>query len=228
MPVEDQWLLMPCGPGADQRDHILIRHGPLTAAMPRIDWAEGAPAPSRLGRVLAQGVGPIRQTCQRCQPFLALAGRRAPRSQGGALVSPDDNKAIIRTYVETIFNQQQVDRAGELVASDFVDHAALPGQAPGLEGAKQKWAMYLAGIPDLRVTIEELVAEGDKVAVRRSYADTDRGELLGIPPSGKQLRIGGISIFRLTEGKIAEHWEQLDRLALMQQLGVIPAPAAPA
>jgi steroid delta-isomerase-like uncharacterized protein len=64
-------------------------------------------------------------------------------------VSPDDNKAIIRAYVETIFNQQQVDHAGELVDSDFVDHAALPGQAPGLEGVKQKWAMYLAGIPDL-------------------------------------------------------------------------------
>ncbi len=143
-------------------------------------------------------------------------------------MSPDDNKAILRTYVETIFNQKQVDRAGELVAPDYVDHAALPGQAPGLEGAKQKWAMYLAGIPDLRVTIEEMVAEGDKVGVRRSYEGTHQGELLGIPPTGKQIRIGGISIFRLAGGKIAEHWEQLDRLALMQQLGVIPAPAAPA
>jgi steroid delta-isomerase-like uncharacterized protein len=143
-------------------------------------------------------------------------------------VSPDDNKAILRTYVETIFNQKQVDRADELVAADYVDHAALPGQAPGLEGAKKKWAMYLAGIPDLRVTIEEMVAEGDKVGVRRSYEGTHRGELLGVPPTGKQVRIGGISIFRLAGGKIAEHWEQLDRLALMQQLGVIPAPAAPA
>jgi steroid delta-isomerase-like uncharacterized protein len=143
-------------------------------------------------------------------------------------VSPDDNKAILRAYVETIFNQKQVDRADELVAADYVDHAALPGQAPGLEGAKKKWAMYLAGIPDLRVTIEEMVAEGDKVGVRRSYEGTHRGELLGVPPTGKQVRIGGISIFRLAGGKIAEHWEQLDRLALMQQLGVIPAPAAPA
>ena len=143
-------------------------------------------------------------------------------------MSPDDNKAILRTYVETIFNQQQVDRADDLVAADFLDHAALPGQAPGLEGAKQKWAMYLAGIPDLRVTIEELVAEGDKVAVRRSYEGTHQGELLGIPATGNHLQLGGISIFRLAGGKIAEHWEQLDRLTLMQQLGVIPAPAAPA
>jgi predicted ester cyclase len=116
-------------------------------------------------------------------------------------VSPDDNKAILRTYVETIFNQKQVDRADDLVAADYLDHAALPGQAPGLEGAKQKWAMYLAGIPDLRVTIEELVAEGDKVAVRRSYEGTHQGELLGIPATGKHLQLDGISIFRLAGGR---------------------------
>jgi steroid delta-isomerase-like uncharacterized protein len=139
-------------------------------------------------------------------------------------MSVDDNKEVIRAYVETIFNHKQVDRADELVASDYVDHASPPGQAPGLEGAKKKWAMYLAGIPDLRVTIEELVAEGDKVGVRRSYAGTHRGELLGVPPTGKQVRVGGISIFRLAGGKIAEQWEQLDRLALMQQLGVLPTP----
>ena len=90
-------------------------------------------------------------------------------------MSLEANKEVIRAYVETIFNQRQVERADELVAPDYLDHAALPGQAPGLEGAKQKWAMYLAGLPDLRVTIEELVAEGDKVAVRRSYAGTHRG-----------------------------------------------------
>jgi predicted ester cyclase len=84
--------------------------------------------------------------------------------------------------------------------------------------------MYLAGIPDLRVTIEELVAEGDKVAVRRAYVGTHRGELLGIPPTGKQVRVSGISIFRLAGGKIAEQWELLDRLALMQQLGVLATP----
>ena len=139
-------------------------------------------------------------------------------------MSAEANKEVLRAYVETIFNQRQMERADEFVAADYVDHAALPGQAPGLEGAKRKWAMYLAGIPDLRVTIEELVAEGDRVAVRRSYGGTHQGELLGIPPTGKQVQISGISIFRLAEGKIAEHWEQLDRLALMQQLGVLPTP----
>jgi steroid delta-isomerase-like uncharacterized protein len=139
-------------------------------------------------------------------------------------MSLEDNKEVIRAYVETIFNQQQVDRADELVAADYLDHAALPGQAPGLQGARKKWAMYLAGIPDLRVSIEDLVAEGDKVAVRRSYEGTHQGELLGVPPTGKHVQIGGISIFRLAQGKITEQWEQLDRLALMQQLGVLPTP----
>jgi predicted ester cyclase len=109
-------------------------------------------------------------------------------------MSLEANKDLIRTYVETVFNQRQVERADQLVAPDYVDHAALPGQAPGLEGGKRKWAMYLAGIPDLRVTIEELVAEGDKVAVRRSYAGTYRGELLAIPPTANRawLRRHGI------------------------------------
>ena len=142
-------------------------------------------------------------------------------------MSVEDNKAIIRAYVETVWNHKQLDRAEEVVASDFLDRAPLPGQAPGLEGAKRKWGMFLTAVPDLRVTIEDLVAEGDKVAVRRSYAGTHQGELLGIPATGKQVRIGSISVFRLAEGKIAEHWEQWDRLALLQQLGVIPAPSAP-
>jgi steroid delta-isomerase-like uncharacterized protein len=141
-------------------------------------------------------------------------------------MSLEANKAIIRAYVETVWNRRQLDRADEVVAPDFVDHAPLPGQAPGLDGAKRKWAMYLDAIPDLRVTIEELIAEGDKVGARRSYEGTHQGVLLGIPATGKQLRVGGISIFRLADGRITEHWEQLDRLALMQQLGVIPAPGA--
>jgi steroid delta-isomerase-like uncharacterized protein len=139
-------------------------------------------------------------------------------------MTAEENKATIRAYVEAIWNQQQVDRAGELLAQDFVVHPPLPGQIPGLEGTKRITAMYLAGVPDLHVSIEDLVAEGDRVAVRRTYEGTHKGALLGIPPTGKHLHIEGISIFRLEDGKIAEQWEQLDQLSLMQQLGVLPAP----
>ncbi len=138
-------------------------------------------------------------------------------------MSTEENKTIVRRF-EELFNEKQVDRADEFVAPDYIDHGALPGQAPGLDGAKQKWAMYIAAIPDLRVPIEDMVAEGDKVVVRWTAEGTQRGELLGIPPTGKRLRFSGISIYRLAEGKVAEVWEQFDRLGLMQQLGVIPTP----
>jgi steroid delta-isomerase-like uncharacterized protein len=143
-------------------------------------------------------------------------------------MSPDEHKAIIRAHVEVLFNQHEVDRTDEFFTPDYLDHAPLPGQAPGLAGAQQKWAMYLTGVPDLRATIEDLVAEGDKVAVAWTVQGTHRGELLGIPPTGKHVRFSGISIYRLAAGKIAEQWERWDRLPLLQQLGVLPAPAAPA
>ena len=114
-------------------------------------------------------------------------------------MSPDDNKAIIRTYVETIFNQQQVDRAGEQGRLGFRRPRCLAWSGAWAGGRQAEWAMYLAGLPDLRVTIEELVAEGDKVACRSMRAPP-RGAA-GHPTTGKQLRIGGISIFRLAEGE---------------------------
>ena len=94
-------------------------------------------------------------------------------------MSMEENKTIVRRF-EELFNEKQVDRADEFVAPDYIDHGALPGQAPGLDGAKQKWAMYIAAIPDLRVPIEDMVAEGDKVVVRWTVYCTILAEELGI------------------------------------------------
>jgi predicted ester cyclase len=110
----------------------------------------------------------------------------------------------------------------EFVARDYIDGNPVPGQAAGLEGAKQKWAMYFAGIPDLSANIEDLVAGGDRVVIRFTAEGTHQGTLLGVPPTGKRLWVTAISIYRLVEGKIVEHWEEGDRLGLLQQLGVIP------
>jgi steroid delta-isomerase-like uncharacterized protein len=141
-------------------------------------------------------------------------------------MSTEENKAIVRRWFEEVINHQRVDRAGELVTPDYVDHGALPGQAPGLEGAKQKWAMYIAAVPDLHGTVEDMLAEGDEVAARWTAEGTHQGELLGVPGTGKRFRFTGISICRLAEGKMAEQFEQWDRLDLMQQLGVIPSPGS--
>jgi steroid delta-isomerase-like uncharacterized protein len=139
-------------------------------------------------------------------------------------MSTDENKAIVRQFYEVVFDQKRVDLTSQLFARDYVDHAPVPGQGPGLEGAKQKWAMVISASPDLRVQIEDMIAEGYRVVVRWSYEGTQRGALLGIPPTGKAFRISGMSICRLAEGKIAEDWDESDRLGLLHQLGVISAP----
>ena len=141
-------------------------------------------------------------------------------------MSPDEHKAILRAHAEVLFNQHRVDRTAETVAADYRDHAPQPGQAPGLAGAQQKWAAYLAALPDLRATLEDLVAEGDRVAVRWTVEGTHRGALFGIPPTGTRVRFRGLSIYRFAGGKIAEQWEGWDRLDLLQQLGVAPGPGA--
>ena len=144
-------------------------------------------------------------------------------------MSIDENKTIVRRFFDELWNAKRLDRVDEFVAQDYVDGNAMPGQASGLDGARQKWAMYFVGIPDLSATIHDLVAEADKVVVRFTAEGTHQGTLLGIPASGKHLRVSGISIYRLAAGKVVEHWEEGDRLGLLQQLGAIPiAPAAPA
>jgi len=140
-------------------------------------------------------------------------------------MSTEENKAIVQRLFEEVFNERRLDRADELVAPDYLDHAAVPGQGPGLEGAKQqRWAMYFAAIPDMHATIDDLVAEGDKVVVRYTVEGTQQGQLPGVPPTGKRFRTSAICIYRLAEGKVAENWEQADLLGLMQQLGVGPPP----
>jgi steroid delta-isomerase-like uncharacterized protein len=116
-------------------------------------------------------------------------------------MSLEENKALIRAHVEALFNQHRVEQTEEFFTHDYLDHAPLPGQAPGLAGAKQKWTSYLTAVPDMRATIQDMVAEGDKLAVRWTVQGTHRGELLGIPPTGKPVRFSGISIYRLAAGR---------------------------
>jgi steroid delta-isomerase-like uncharacterized protein len=141
-------------------------------------------------------------------------------------MSIEENKAVVRRFAEEILNEKKLDRADQIMAQDYIDHAAIPGQGPGLQEVKQKkWAMWVAAAPELRVRTDDMFAEGDRVAVRWTAEGTHQGQLMGVPPTGKQFRFTGLSIFRVTEGKIAEQWEGWDRLDLMRQLGVLPTPS---
>lgn len=137
-------------------------------------------------------------------------------------MSIEQNKAIARREVEEIESQGNLALADELFASDFRLH--FPGfPALDREGFKQVMSAFRTGFPNLTVTVEEQVAEGDKVVNRLRISGTQTGEFQGIPPTGRPVQFTAVSMMRLENGKLAEIWGQPDIMGLMQQLGVIPA-----
>ena len=137
----------------------------------------------------------------------------------------EEKKAVVRRYnelVEQYWRTGDADAFDEVVASDFVHHA--PGLPPDLEGMKQALPMFRAAFPDMRLTVEEMIAEGDKVVDRVTVRGTHEGELMGIPASGKQVEFMETHISRIADGKIVERWGEWDALGIMQQIGAVPAP----
>ena len=139
-------------------------------------------------------------------------------------MSVEENKAISRRFVEGIFNKKNPDAIDEICSPDYIGHDPLPGMPPNLDGLKQFYAMGITAMPDYHSTIEDIIAEGDKVVQRFTGRGTHKGEFMGIPPTGKQVTIKGISIHRIANGKVVENWVTMDMLSVMQQLGVVPPP----
>jgi steroid delta-isomerase-like uncharacterized protein len=133
----------------------------------------------------------------------------------------DQNKKTVRRMFEEIESQGKLAVADEIFATDFVNHVPM-GEMHGPEGAKQFATMLRNGFPDLHVTIEDQIAEGDKVATRWTARGTHRGEFQGISATGRQMQISGTVISRIANAKIVEQWGNPDLLGLMQRLGVIP------
>ena len=139
-------------------------------------------------------------------------------------MSTEDNKAVVRRFYEEVMNQKKRAVLDEVFDLNVVDHFAPPGTPGGLEGARQTLGMFLSAFPDLHFTVEDLIAEGDKVVARATLSGTQQGTFMGVPATGKRVTITGIDINRFVGGKSVEHWLEADFLGLMQQLGVIPAP----
>ena len=137
------------------------------------------------------------------------------------------NAATFRRWFDEGCSQGNVDLADELYSPDYVTHSLGPDFAPTLEGLKIFIRALREGMPDLQCPVEETVAEGDRVAGRFSLRGTQNGTLLGIPATGKTVHVGVMVIARFDErGKWVEDWAAWDQLGMLQQLGVIPAPAA--
>jgi steroid delta-isomerase-like uncharacterized protein len=138
-------------------------------------------------------------------------------------MSTEENKALVERFVEEFWNEGRLSIADELMAPDAQIH--LPtGDVVDVDGLKGFAGVFRGSFPDWHSTFEELVAEGDRVAERWTGRGTHRGELQGIPPTGKRVEVPGSVFYRIVEGKIVEFRGQLDMMGMMQQLGVIPPP----
>ena len=137
-------------------------------------------------------------------------------------MSAEDNRVIVQRWIEEIWNKGNLAVADEIVAANFANYdPAGPMLEPGRSGLKKQVALYRTAFPDLQVTIEDIVSEGNKVVIRWKAHGTHRGDLMGIPATGREATLMGISINKIVNGKIVEHRTNWDVLGLMQQLGVM-------
>ena len=137
-------------------------------------------------------------------------------------MSAEDNKAIVRRFYEEVFNQRNLAVVDELCITNHLFHNP-PTTLQGREEFKQLLSVYITAFPDARFTVEDLIAEGDRVASRYTFRGTHQGDLMGIPPTGKQVTVTGIIVNRIVNGKSEEGWLNFDALGMLQQLGVAPA-----
>lgn len=136
-------------------------------------------------------------------------------------MSTQTNEALVRRFIGEIFLGQRFDAVDELVTEDFTPHTWGPA-ASGRDALKAAIERVSAGLSDETMTIEDVIADGDRVAVRLTSSATQTGPFMGMPPTGRRYEIGEIHIFRLRDGRVAEHWHHADFLGMLRQLGAMP------
>jgi steroid delta-isomerase-like uncharacterized protein len=138
----------------------------------------------------------------------------------------EENKAVVRRFIEEVWNNGNLDVIDELISDDHVDHdPGREGTPGGREGMRAFVQMYRSAFPDTHIEFGEMVAEGDLVAGNWTATGTHHGELMGVAPTGKSIKITGMGMDRVRDGQIVESWGNYDTLGMLGQLGAIPAPA---
>lgn len=137
-----------------------------------------------------------------------------------------ENKAVVRRYFDEIWNKRNTAVIDELFAPNYVNHdPSGPDFGRGPECIRRMTSFYLAAFPDTRFTIDEQIAEGDKVLTRWTVRGTHQGDLRGLAPTGRKVTFMGMTISRISNGKIVEDYDVWDALGMMQQLGAVPEQA---
>jgi steroid delta-isomerase-like uncharacterized protein len=134
---------------------------------------------------------------------------------------PDAHKAILRRFLTEAFEKGNLKAVDELIDDNFVDHTPPPNIPSNKAGLRQTVTMFRSAFPDLRMTIEDIIEEGPKVAVRLVTHGTHKGAIMGVAPTGRTVNVNEEHFLRFADGKIAEHWGVEDTLGMMQQLGIM-------
>ena len=134
----------------------------------------------------------------------------------------EENKAVIRRLVDGFWNEGKAEVIDEVYAADFVHHNPPPGSLSTREAIKEFSVSFRAAFSEIHTTVDDMIAEGDKVVWRWTFRGTHTGHFMEIPATGKQVTLKGIDIDRFSSGSITERWDQADFLSLLQQLGVVP------
>lgn len=138
----------------------------------------------------------------------------------------NDNKNLYLRLADEVLSKKNLSAVDELIDADFVEHVGGQPRRIGVEGFKAARMRRNLAFPDWTVTVDDILAEGDKVVARATGQGTHRGEYMGIPPTGKVVMVSWIAIYRVANGKLAEHWQHIDELGLRQQLGATLTVAA--
>ncbi len=135
-------------------------------------------------------------------------------------MSVEMNKALVRRLFEEVYNQKNYQVADELIAEHYISHSGMDTEVFGPEGIKKSAALQHAAFPDLQTTIEDLIAEGDKVVVRGTDRGTFKGGFMNYEPTGRSFTITWIDIFRIENGKLVEAWLEIDTDKFRQEIGL--------
>jgi steroid delta-isomerase-like uncharacterized protein len=147
-----------------------------------------------------------------------------PFSPAAVAQAAEANKALVRRVYEEGLGSGNFALLDEALGEDLVDHSLFPGQETGRESFRRRFTLVRTAFPDASMTVEDALADGDKVICRWTLRGTHTGPFGSIPPTGRRVRVTGINITRIVGGKIVEHWANFDNLGLLQQLGVFQPP----
>lgn len=140
-------------------------------------------------------------------------------------MSSETNKILARRVFDEVLNGKNLDLLDELATPDYIEHSPLPGQGTGIDGIRDRYTMLFDAF-DFQFTVDDVIAEGDKVVLRWTQTGTHISPLFGMPATGRSSRTTGIEIWRVDDGKLAEHWDVVDVFGQLMQLGLLPQPSA--